>query len=185
MRISFNKNKSTISHWPTEALIFMQRHWHVMLLSQVLLPGCQGEAASELSMCQHCLHTPSGAGFFWRDYISEAQLIRWLLATRLFYSSSWGGFPLESWTTSSLLSRDCGAVGELSVPRLAVWGAASLSPIATSFPRCWFYAPWRWWKQIHLLWYLELLSLQIKHKSSICLWLQSPLLFSSSAVTSQ
>lgn len=32
---------------------------------------------------------------------------------------------------------------------------------------------------------LELLSFQVKHKNSICLWLQSPLLFSSSAVTSQ
>lgn len=58
MRISFNKNKSTLSHWPTEALIFMQRHWHV-----VPLPGCQGEESSELWMWQHRLQTRSGIGF--------------------------------------------------------------------------------------------------------------------------
>lgn len=63
MRISFNKNKSTINHWPTEALIFMQTHWHVVLWSQVLLPGCQGEASAELWICQHHLQTRSGIGF--------------------------------------------------------------------------------------------------------------------------
>lgn len=136
MKISFNKNKSSGSHWPSAALIFMQTYIDMWCCWAKCF--CQGvrERHHQSSGCASIAYRLIQELVFWRDYISGAQLMRELLATRLFYSSSWeGGFPLESWNTSSLLSRDCGAVGELCVPRLAVWGAASnFPPLPLLFP---------------------------------------------------
>lgn len=70
MRISFNKNKSAISHWPTEALILMQRHCTEWCL-------CQGvrERHHQSSGCASIAYWLIQELLFWRDYISGAQLM--------------------------------------------------------------------------------------------------------------
>lgn len=103
--------------------------------------------------------------FFNPRRISSRILNHFLTPEQGLWSSWWAVCSKPCWLRSSIPFPHCHFFSQVLV-------LCTMEVVETNLP--------------NLLWYLELLSLQIKHKKkSNCLWLQNPLLFSSSAVTSQ